>query len=80
LRELEKIWNKNEKCNTEVDSTEDDFGDYTWVYTRKVPYLLGDNRNMNKEMKDKNVMKKENSINPYNLGETKVNSEVLVNY
>jgi len=35
---------------------------------------------MNKEMKDKNVMKKENSINPYNLGETKVNSEVLVNY
>jgi len=41
LRELEKIWNKNEKCNTKVDDTGDDFGDYIWVYTRKVPYFLG---------------------------------------
>jgi len=34
---------------------------------------------MNKEMKDKNQTKKETLINPYNLEETKVNSEVLVN-
>jgi len=34
---------------------------------------------MNRETKDKNSMKKETFINPYNLKETKVNSEVLVN-
>ncbi len=34
---------------------------------------------MNDEIKDKNQTKKETLINPYNLKETKVNSEVLVN-
>jgi len=34
---------------------------------------------MNKEIKDKNVMKKENSIISYNLEEIKANSEILVN-
>jgi len=53
LRELEEIWNKNEKCSTEVDSIGDDLSDYIWVYTRIVPYFLGDTKNMNKEMKDK---------------------------
>ncbi|MBU7029543.1 MAG: hypothetical protein HXS48_21605 [Theionarchaea archaeon] len=53
MRELEKIWNKNEKCNTEIDSTEDDPSDYIRVYTEKVPYFLGDSKNMEREMKDK---------------------------
>ncbi|MBU7028172.1 MAG: hypothetical protein HXS48_14655 [Theionarchaea archaeon] len=39
--------------STTFDSTGDDFGDYIRIHTQKVPYLLGDNRNMNKEMKDK---------------------------
>jgi len=34
---------------------------------------------MNRETKDKSLMKKETPINPYNLEKTKVNSEVLAN-
>jgi len=34
---------------------------------------------MEREIKAKNSMKKETPINPYNLEEIKVNSEVLIN-
>jgi len=53
LRKLEKIWNKSEKYNSEVDSTGDDLSLYTWVYTQKVPYFLGDNKNMEREINGK---------------------------
>jgi hypothetical protein len=78
------IWNKN-RCNKEVDSgkgkgdsDECDSGDsdYEWFYTKKVPYFLEENENVNREIKDEKSVKNESSIIPHNSKEIKANTEV----
>jgi len=77
IRELEKIWNKNGKYNTEVSSIVKECNRYSWFYTEKVPYFLKKNNGINEEIKDENYMKNGSSINPYNLGEKKEDYKVL---
>ena len=77
LEELEKIWNKNGKYNTEVNSIVKECNKYSWFYTEKVPYFLKKNNGTNKKIKDENYMKNESSINPHNLGEKEEDYKVL---
>jgi len=77
LEELEKIWNKNGKYNTEVNSIVKECNKYSWFYTEKVPYFLKKNNETNKEIKDENYMKNGSSINPHNLGEKEEDYKVL---
>ncbi len=54
-----------------------DCNEYSWFYTKKVPYFLKKNNGMNKEIKDESYMKNGSSINLYNLGEKEENYKVL---
>ena len=86
IRELEIIWNKK-RCNTEVDGKgkgdsvgyDSSDNNYEWFYTKRVPYSLEVNENMNREIKDEKLMKNENSIIPHNSKEIKANTEVKEN-
>jgi hypothetical protein len=49
------------------------------LYHEKVPYFLEYINNMNKKIKDKNVIKSESSIIPHILEEIRVSNELLIN-
>ena len=52
------------------------FGSSLFVcITREVPYFLEDNNNINQQIKDRNLIKNENSIIPHFLEDIKVNNE-----
>jgi len=76
LEGLGKIRNKNGKNNNKVESILKGENSYYWFYVKKVPYFLEDNNGTKNKMKDKNNLKKENSINDHNLNEKKEYCEV----